>query len=192
MKRFSLASTIAALAFLVSSTLLTAQTIGYWHFNEKAPGNASDATANAIIDASGNGHHATTALPLTYVAGSSAYSSGSAFAFTVNSDNVVVPDAAGAFNFTPAQSITFEALIRTFNIGQDSIGAILSKQDTTPGEPGEWWWRINANGRQQFWIDDVQTGSRNASGNKALNDGQWHHVAAVYDATAQQVRVYVD
>lgn len=192
MKRFPLASTIAALAFLVSSTPLTAQTIGYWHFNEKVPGNASDATTNAIIDASGNGHHATTALPLNYVAGSSAYSSGSAFTFTLNSDNVVVPDPAGAFNFTPAQSITFEALIRTYNIGQDSIGAILSKQDTTPGEPGEWWWRINANGRQQFWIDDVQTGSRNVSGSKTLNDGQWHHVAAVYDATAQQVRVYVD
>jgi len=174
------------------SSTLNAQVVAYWQFNEKAPGNSSDTVPNAILDSSGNAHHGTTATAVNYLAGSSAYSSGGAVSFTLSPDNVVVADAGGAFNYSPAQSATFEALIRTYNIGQDSIGAILSKQDTTPGEPGEWWWRINANGRQQFWIDDAQGGSRNVSGAKALNDGQWHHVAAVYDATAQQVRVYVD
>ena len=185
----------AALPFVLAALLsqsLTAQVVGYWRFNEKAPGNNSDTNAGAILDVSGNGYHGTTALPVAYVAGSLAHGSSSALRFTLNSDNVVVADPTGAFNFTPAQSFTFEALLRTYNIGQDGVGAILSKQDTTPGEPGEWWWRINANGRQQFWIDDAQGGAKNVSGNAALNDGQWHHVAAVYDATAQQMRIYVD
>jgi len=185
-----LASALLLTQFGVST--VNAQVVAHWQFTEKSPGNVSDTTPNVILDASGNAHHGTTATAVNYITGSAAYSSGAAVTFTLSPDNVVIPDLAGAFNFTPAQSFTFEALIRTYNIGQDGIGAILSKQDTTPGEPGEWWWRINANGRQQFWIDDAQGGSRNVSGAKSLNDGQWHHVAAVYDATAQQVRVYVD
>lgn len=192
MKQFPSLKVVVLLLLTALLQPAMAQVIGYWQFNEKAAGNASDTATNAIVDASGNGHNATTALPLNYVTGSPAHGGSSALTFTLSADNVVVPDSTGAFNFTPQQSMTFEAMIRTVNIGQDSIGDILSKQDTTPGEPGEWWWRINANGRQQFWIDDVQTGTRNVSGAKALNDGQWHHVAAVYDATAQQVRVYVD
>lgn len=57
--------------------------------------------------------------------------------------------------------------------------------------PGEWWWRINATGFQQFWINDG-TGSRNVAGATALNDGAWHHLAAVYDGIAQELRLYVD
>jgi hypothetical protein len=182
-----------ALALLLAAGLsgvTHGQVIGFWQFNEKSPGNTSDTTAGAILDASGNANHGTTALPLSYTAGNAAYGTGAALAFTLSPDNVVVPDPSGVFNFSPGQSITLEALVRTYNIGQDSIGAIMNKQVASPGE---WWWRINANGRQQFWIDDGSgSGTRNVSGNKALNDGQWHHVAAVYDATAQQVRVYVD
>jgi hypothetical protein len=67
-------------------------------------------------------------------------------------------------------------VIRTVTIGENSVGALLAKQGATPGE---WWWRINATGKQQFWVNNG-TGSRSASGNAVLNDGNWHHVAAVF------------
>jgi len=186
--RSNSAVTALVLASLCSISL-NAQVVGYWRFNEKPPGSLSDTNAGSITDASGNAHHGTTAIPLSYAAGSAAYGRGSAFTFTLSSDNVVVPDSGGAFNFSPSQSFTLEALVRTYNIGQDGVGAIMNKQVASPGE---WWWRVNANGRQQFYIDDGQGGSRNVSGAKTLNDGQWHHLAAVFDATAQQLRVYVD
>lgn len=192
MKRNSLLTPLLLLLVAGGFQAATAQVVGYWRFDEKSPGNTADTTAGAILDASGNANHATADAGMVYVAGSPAHGNTSGLAFSLGPDKVAVPDPLGVFNFTPAQSMTFEALIRTYTIGQDGVGAILSKADTTAGEPGEWWWRINATGKQQFWIDDVQTGTKNVNGNKVLNDGEWHHIAAVYDATAQQVRVYVD
>src|SRR5882672_10746600 len=182
----------AALPLLLAAGLcqsLTAQVVGYWPFDEKAPGNTSDTNAGAILDASGNAHHGNADAGMLYVAGSPAYGNTSGLTFSLNPDKVAVPDPTGAFNFSPGQSVTLEALVRTYNIGQDGVGAIMNKQGANPGE---WWWRINANGRQQFFVDDGQGGSRNVSGARALNDGQWHHLAAVYDSAAQRLRVYVD
>ena len=179
---------------ILSTTLcftgsLQADVIGQWNFDEKLPGNAADTTTDAILDQSGNAHHgAISDAGVLYVSGNTNYSGTSALRFTTGPDHISVPDASGVFNFLPSQSITLEVLIRTTNIGEDGIGSLLAKQGASPGE---WWWRINANGTQQFFISDGTT-TRSVSGSRKLNDGQWHHLAAVYDATAQQLRVYVD
>ncbi|MDB6111975.1 MAG: Laminin sub domain 2, partial [Pedosphaera sp.] len=166
-----------------------AQVIGYWNFEEKLPGNAADITTNAIADISGNFHPGTISdTGVFYAAGNTNYAGASALEFTSAPNHVAVPDPTGVFNFSSAQSVTVEAMIKTVTIGQDGVGALVCKQGASPGE---WWWRINATGTQQFFVDDG-TGSRNVSGTKKLNDGRWHHVAAVFDATAQQLRVYVD
>lgn len=185
-----IAKTVATLAltFCLAATL-RAQVVGYWRFDEQAPGNPVNTNAGALLDQSGNAYHGTGLAGLTYVPGSPLYGGTAALNFTLSPDHVEVPDAAGAFNFSPSQSITIEALVRTYSIGQDGIGAIANKQGANPGE---WWWRINSNGKQQFWIDDGQAERKNVSGTRVLSDGQWHHLAAVYDATAQQLRVYVD
>ncbi len=162
--------------------------LGLYQFNEKSAGETADITTNAIPDASGNARPATASAELPYVAGSPDYGDTTALQFTVGGGHVAVPDPAGVFNFTPAQSVTFEAIIRTVNIGESSVGAIAVKQGT---DPGEWWWRINAAGTQQFWVNDG-SGSRNVAGSTVLNDGLWHHVAAVYDGVKQELRVYVD
>jgi hypothetical protein len=162
--------------------------LGFYQFNEKAPGNPVDNTAGAILDASGYARHATATGALAYVSGSLDYGSSSALQFLVGGGPVVIPDPAGVFNWTGTQSVTLEAVIRTVTIGENSVGSLLAKQGATPGE---WWWRINATGKQQFYVHNG-SGSRSASGNAVLNDGNWHHVAAVFDGVAQQVRVYVD
>lgn len=170
---------------------LPAQVVGYWRFDEQAPGNSASTNTGAMLDASGNANSgAVSRAGVPYVTGSPDYGNTSALEFYAAAPaHVAIPDPSGVFNFSPAQSVTLEALVRTYNIGQDGIGAIMNKQGASPGE---WWWRINANGRQQFWVDDGQGERRNVSGAKPLNDHQWHHVAAVYDAARQQLRVYVD
>jgi hypothetical protein len=166
-----------------------AQVVGYWNFEEKLPGNAAGTVTNAIADISGNSHLGTVSDPgIFYVAGNTNYGGTSALEFAVEPNHVAVPDPTGAFNFSSAQSVTVEAMIKTVTIGQDGVGALVCKQGASPGE---WWWRINATGTQQFFVDDG-TGARNVSGTKKLNDGRWHHVAAVFDAGAQRLRVYVD
>lgn len=175
-------------SFTVISSIPVA---GLYQFNEKSPGEVADATPGAILDSSGNGRHgaAVSLNGIPYVTGSPEHGSSSALAFTVlNTNHIAVPDPTGAFNWNPTQSITMEAVIRTVNIGQASVGSILAKQ----AQPApEWWWRINATGRQQFNVNDG-SGGRSVSGTAILNDGQWHHVAVIYDGDAMQLRAYVD
>ncbi|HEY4414413.1 MAG TPA: LamG domain-containing protein [Verrucomicrobiae bacterium] len=181
------------------SSLLNAQVVGYWHFDEKAAGNLCDTNAGAILDASGNGHNGTASLALPYVAGSPAYGGTSALTFYTNgaNDKIVVPDAsAGAFNFGAGQSITIEAVIRAHSAGLNGSSAggnIISKQGAVASAalPGEWYFRlINTAGNLRFSASDGTL--RTATGTKSLTDNKWHHVAAVYDSTAHQLRVYVD
>ncbi|WP_160164496.1 LamG-like jellyroll fold domain-containing protein [Pedosphaera parvula] len=173
--------------------MVHAQVIGYWRFDEQTPGNTADLTAGALLDSSGNARPGTMSdAGVLYVSGNTNYAGTSALRFTLGPDHVTVPDTGiGNFNFSSSQSFTLEAMIRTTNIGQDGVGCMVAKQGAVAGVSGEWWWRINANGTQQFFINDTTT-SRNVSGTRKLNDGQWHLVTAEYDATAQQVRVYVD
>ena len=187
----------AAFAFAATALLsvtVQAQEISFWHFDEKAPGNTIDLTTNAIIDSSGNGHHGTAGALIPYIAGSPGYGSSSALTFNTNSnDRILVPDAGvGDFNFASGQSVTMEAVIRTINSGQGGSGNIISKQGAVVGSPipGEWYFRV-LNGKLRFSANDG-TGLRTANGAIFVNDGQWHHVAAVYDAAANQMRVYQD
>ncbi len=163
--------------------------LGFYRFDEKAPGNVADTTADALLDASASARHATASAALPYVAGSPDFGDTSALQFTVGGGHVIIPDATeGVFNFAATQSITLEAVVRTVTIGQSSVGSIVAKQGATPGE---WWWRINANGTQQFFVNNG-TGSRSVSGTTVLNDGLWHHVAVIFDADTEQMRAYVD
>jgi Concanavalin A-like lectin/glucanases superfamily len=173
--------------------MANAQVIGFWQFDEQSPGNTASTNSAVLVDASGNGHNGTVSDPgVLYVTGNTNYAGTSALRFTIGPDHVTVPDiGVGSFNFSTFQSVTIEAMVKTTNIGQDGIGCIVAKQGAVSGVSGEWWWRINANGTQQFFVADPST-SKNVSGTHKLNDGQWHHLAAVYDATAQQLRVYVD
>jgi hypothetical protein len=162
--------------------------VALYRFDEKAPGNTADLSAGAILDSSGNNHLGTTSNEMFYVAGSPEFGNSSALEFTTGPDNVFVPDPNGEFNFTPAQSVTMEVILRTVNIGQSGVGSLLAKQGAAPGE---WWWRINANGKQQFFVND-SSGGKSVSGAAVLNDGNWHHLAAIYDGVSKELRIFVD
>lgn len=188
-----LACALLGFAFILGG-YARAQEIGYWRFDEKVPGNTCDITTGAIIDSSGNGHNGTAGVALPYIAGSPGYGNTSALTFNTNSnDRILVPDAGvGTFNFASSQSVTMEAVIRTINSGQGGSGNIISKQGAVVGSPipGEWYFRV-LNGKLRFSANDG-SGLRTANGSIFVNDGQWHHVAAIYDAAANQMRVYQD
>jgi hypothetical protein len=176
-----------AWSFSVNSTVTT---LGHYRFDEKQQGQSADIAPGSIIDSSGNSRNGTVAAPdMPYVPGSPAYGETSALQFTVTASNfVAVPDPAGVFNFGPTQSVTFEAIIKTTTIGEASVGALLAKQLASASE---WYWRIESSGKQRLAINDGSS-LKTLTGNFELNDGEWHHIAAVYDGSTKQIRLYVD
>jgi hypothetical protein len=160
--------------------------MAYWKFNEQAPGNLAGTNAGAILDSSGNARNGMANVPMSYVAGSFNFGNSSALRFTPGADHVTVPDPSGVFVFT--NSFTMEAVIRSTNT-TTTQGAILAKNGTTDGE-GELWWRFPGatGGRQEVGMNNQLF----IIGTNALNDGQWHHVAVVYNQTNNQVQLYAD
>ncbi|HZI32935.1 MAG TPA: LamG domain-containing protein, partial [Candidatus Binatia bacterium] len=178
------------------SVLANLPLVAFWQFNEQPAGNMVNTNAGAILDASGNGHNgtamslATTPIPMNYVAGDAAHGSTPALQFNLlNTNNVTVPDAAGAFNFNFDQSFTVEALIQTTNGGQANVGAIVGKVPSV-ASAAQWWWRING-GKQQFLVNNGSS-QPSVSGSTLVTNGAWHYLAAVYDGAAKQLRLYVD
>ncbi len=165
--------------------------VAWWTFEEGRAGMAAAPLQGALRDASGRRHPATaggTPAP-TYVAGHAAYGQTTALQFTAADDRVVVEDRGGdAFDFAGDADFTLEALIRTTQQGE---GGLVAK-DQGGGLPS-WWWRVEDGGRLQFAVcDGTQVSSVLSDAADAVSDGAWHHVAAVRDTFAGQLRLYVD
>ncbi|HEX3716978.1 MAG TPA: LamG-like jellyroll fold domain-containing protein [Verrucomicrobiae bacterium] len=167
---------------------------GYWQFDEQLPnGGSANETPGAIVDQSGNGRNLTAfGNPAPYyVPSSGEYRSPSALHFTTNEANALRAGLAlaPAFDFGANDSFTLEADIRV-NPAAGSGGdmAIVSK-DYGSALPS-WWFRINGSALQ-FLISDGPN-QPSVQGGIPINDGNWHHVAAVRDAVNRQLAVYVD
>jgi hypothetical protein len=173
-----------------------AQVVGYWEFNEQSPGNLASTSPGAIIDSSGNGRHLTAQgdpeLPF-YVVGCPGHDGGSALNFLdPEDDELYYPDNGGSdFDIAAVDGFTVEALVGT--LFQPDVGAIAAKDGTTSTE-AQWWFR-HEDGQLKFLVNDgTNTASVNTAGQvlAKINDGAWHHVAAVRDADAKVLRLYVD
>ena len=187
---------LAGVIVLTGGSLSWAQVIGFWEFDERSPGNYASTAAGAIVDSSGANHHLTaTGSPEVpfYVEGSPAYDSGSALNFLdPEDDRLFYPDGGGSvFDFDANDSFTIEAVIGS--LVQPDVGAIVAKDGVTAADP-QWWFR-HENGQLKFLVSDgpnvasVNTGTNPLA---VINDGAWHHVAAVRDAAADALRLYVD
>jgi hypothetical protein len=114
-------------------------------------------------------------------AGFAAGKVGQAFSFN-GASYVSIPDSPSLDTFI--SSITIEAWIKVnqFNRFPDWNG-IVTKGNSS--------WRLARYGNSSV-IGFSTTGLSNGdlAGNKNINDGQWHHVAAVYDGTNKYI--YVD
>lgn len=165
----------------------------FWNFEETAVGGVSQTAANAIRDVhpEENGMHMTATKAFPVVAGAPAYGSGRALSFAADGGvRILDSDSANRFDFGPNQSFTIEVVCRIPS-GSTQVGSLVAK-DLAATSPS-WWLRVES-GKARFLISD-NTVERVFSSSVSINDGQWHHVAAVRDATnasAKQLRLYVD
>jgi len=144
--------------------------IAHWKLDE-----ASGATA---ADVTGNGHNGTlVGDPAWQPMGGRVRG---ALEFDGAGDYVSVADEGG---FDITSSITVSAWIKVSAFTR-SWQAIVTKGDSS--------WRLHRSGntnRINFACSGL-SGAWNVTGSTNVNDGQWHHVAGVYDGT--RLYVYVD
>lgn len=166
-----------------------AAVIADWRFDEGLPGATASAATNVILDASGQGRHLTAAgSPLPqYTAGASNYGSTAALKFTSGNDRLHTTQTA-AFNFGLNDSFTLEAVVKT-QPGATFTGNIVGR-DWGSNLPS-WWFRVEA-GPPRFLIAQNGGPEPNVTASISVNDGAWHHVAAVRDTVNKKLRVYVD
>jgi hypothetical protein len=165
----------------------------FWAFEETAVGQTISTAPDSIIDVhpDENDLHlaATAAFPV--VAGAPAFGDGRAIAITGNGGARILDDASqNRFDFGPGDSFTIEVVCRIPN-GSTQVGALVAK-DVGPTSPS-WWLRVDG-GKARFLVSD-NTRERSLSSAANINTGQWHHIAAVRDATDpanKQLRIFID
>lgn len=166
----------------------------FWNFEEKAPGQAANTNAGAILDVHPFAvtNHLTAQKAFNYITGSTNYGSGAALAFD-GTGGLQISDieTGNHFDFGPSDSFTLETVFRIPS-GSTQTGALIAK-DYGPLLPS-WWFRVE-NGRLRFLVCDGSVEILATATNTLVNDGQWHHAAAVRDTrvpTTKIMRIFLD
>lgn len=164
-----------------------------WNIEETPPGQNASTAAGAIRDVhpAGNLLDLTAAAAFPAIAGAPAFGNGRALSFSANGGlRIYDSESANRFDFGPTHSFTIEVVCRIPN-GSTQVGALVAK-DLGPTSPS-WWLRVE-NGKARFLVSDNST-ERVFYSTANINDGQWHHIAAVRDATDpanKQLRLFID
>ena len=141
--------------------------VGWWKFDEMA--------GTIAYDSSGNGNDGTFVGDPQWVAGKI----GGALEFDGNGDYV---DCGAILAFNINTNITVACWIKVRQLDK-SWQAIVTKGDDS--------WRVHRhNSSNNLGWGTTGPSSRNTRGSVNVNDGQWHHVAGVYDGT--QKHLYMD
>jgi hypothetical protein len=143
-----------------------ANLIGWW------PG---ESNANDIVGA----NNGTLVGGVGFVAGKV----GQAFSFNGSNSYVSIPDSPSLHVFTT--NITIELWLKSneLDVNPHWEGIV------TKGNSSSSWRLAAAEGRKTVYFHSG-IGAQDVYGSRNVNDGQWHHVAAVYDGA--QVLLYVD
>ena len=166
----------------------------FWNLEEKSPGQTASTNSGAILDVhpAADTNHLTAQQPFAYVLASTNYGGGAALAFD-GTGGLQLSDAATAdhFDFGATNSFTLEAVFR-IPAGSTQTGALVAKDFGTllPS----WWFRVES-GKLRFLVCDGVVENAVTAAAPLVNDGQWHHAAAVRDAqVADQkvLRLYLD
>jgi len=107
---------------------------------------------------------------------------GQGFAFNGTSSYVSIPDSSLLDAFT--NRLTVELWFRANSTNANPVwAAIVAKGNTS--------WRLQATeGAKTLTFSATGTSGGDMTGTRNVNDGQWHHVAGVYDGTTMSL--YVD
>lgn len=104
-------------------------------------------------------------------------------------DDAVSVDSVGSLNWDSNQSFSIEFWINknTSCVGEE---AVIGRVDTQTQL--KWWVGCGAAGKAVFELFDENGAGQTLTASTGLDDGNWHHVAAIRDAGAGQNRLYVD
>jgi len=144
----------------------------HWKFDESSGSTASDSSVGGDYDGTLTGTPAPVWDPNEGVKAGS---------IQFNGDNYV--NCGNISRATMRNSMTCAAWIKV-NSFTTGYQAVLGKGYTA--------WRIVRNGTTNNIMFSVNSGTASTVNSTNVNDGQWHHIAAVYDCTANSIKLYVD
>jgi hypothetical protein len=155
----------------------------YWPLNET--------TGTDVVDHSGGAHDGTNNIGTTLgVAGPRlpAYAGFDAgkLAYQFNGSSGYIDCGTGA-SLSGTNDFTVEAWINTT---ATTLGQVVQQRDST-GYNGEYMLVVNADGTLSFTVYGNGYQFNNLTSSKRVNDGQWHHVAAVRSAGTTGL-LYID
>ncbi|HEY4414414.1 MAG TPA: sialidase family protein [Verrucomicrobiae bacterium] len=166
----------------------------FWNFEEKAPGQTANTNSGAILDVSpaALSNNLTAQKAFAYILAGTNFGGGSALTFD-GTGGLRIADAAtdNHFDFGATNAFTLEAVFRIPS-GSTQTGALVAK-DYGPLLPS-WWLRVE-NGQLRFLVCDGSVECLATAVTPLVNDGQWHHVAAVRDTrnpALKLLRIYLD
>jgi len=166
---------------------------GFWNLEETTPGQNCPTSAGAIRDVHPQEHrlHLTATAALASIGGSPGHGGGRALSFDNNGGlRLTDSESANRFDFGANDSFTIETVCR-IPAGSTATDGLVAKDlgSTSPS----WWLRLES-GKVRFLVSDHASESF-LSSSAAINDGQWHHIAAVRDVSnpaARKLRIYID
>ena len=165
----------------------------FWNFEETPAGANVSTAAGAIKDGHPDGHgsHLTSLTAFPSIAGPASFGNGRAVSINAAGGLRILDSESGnRFDYGPAHSFTIEVVCRIPS-GSTQIGALVAK-DVGPVSPS-WWLRVE-NGKARFLVSD-SSAERVFLSTANINTGNWHHIAAVRDATNpanKQLRLFID
>lgn len=109
-------------------------------------------------------------------------------AFDGSSTGIDVP-AHNAFDWGPTDSFSTEFWMQTDSASTCAGNQVVVGRNDTPLQ---WWAGCKDGGVAEFYLRDTNWNKALVTGTTDLTDGLWHHVVAVRDASAGEIRIYVD
>ncbi|QDU56029.1 LamG-like jellyroll fold domain-containing protein [Aeoliella mucimassa] len=181
----------ASPASLPAPGIRTSGILADYKFNESQPGTGL-VSGDLLVDETGNHNGFVLSDTLSYTSGLDAGDSALSFSDDSESSHRLSIANDSDLYILPGESFTVESVFRTSQVG--STMGLVSKNDTGGGEM---WFRIEGDGDVRFFLDDHATTTAAVRSDSTLlgqeiTDGDWHHVAGVYDALAGELRLYVD
>lgn len=151
--------------------------IAYWRLQES--GVTVFADVKGIHDAYG-----ATAVPIQTAGIKS--ESGKAQLFGSNSYLAVTSHSD--FNWNAASNFSIELWVKFTDIS--TTGVFIGRDDATSNV--HWWLGKTTEGKVMWYLRSSTNVSASITGNNTINDGNWHYVVAVRNATEKKIYLYID
>ena len=101
-------------------------------------------------------------------------------------DTLSVPHTTD-FNWQNSDSFSFELWVNTTQVCSGNK-VFMGKHSGA----ASWWVGCDTNNKATFFLRDSFGASSQINSTTSINDGQWHHIVAVRDGSANENRLYVD